>query len=434
MSQQLLKIKKFVLSNKNFFSLWIAQIFTQSAVSFVTITIGILSHEGTISESTKESAASIGIIVSFSMFPSLVLAPLAGVFADSFSKKRIMIISNLLRIFLLIGYILLKGWENATLSYFLILILSMILQFFIPAEGGLIPRIVDKKYIMIANSLFALTVYSTMAVGIAFSGIILNILGNNLMFVFVVILLFLSTYLVWKVKIEEEHNKKFHIEYAIKFVRLLFKSVFNGVVYAFQNKILRFSLIHLLILQSVALTLATIVFKIGNDIYGVSSRSAGLVIFLPIALGLVLGILLLNIWGRNKNRPNLILVGTIVSSLGLIFMVVISLCNGILEKYSVNRIVASLSLMFLGFSGPFLLIPPQTLIYENTKKEFRGRVLGIWVAFTNSLASLFALFMGILVDFVDNLAVAILFVAVADILYSIVIFYFLQNGKLQLKK
>ena len=86
--------------------LWLSQIFTQSAVSIISIILAILSHEGSIEEGTGGSATSIGIIVNLTTLPGLVIAPIAGVFADRFCKKRIIILSILARIIFLFGFVL----------------------------------------------------------------------------------------------------------------------------------------------------------------------------------------------------------------------------------------------------------------------------------------------------------------------------------------
>lgn len=422
------KLRKVFKDNRDFILLWFAQILTQTAVSIFTINIGILSHEGVISSSLKESSASIGIIVDLSTLPGFFIAPLAGVLADRFDKKKIMIYSDILRFFLLGFYTLLFGWQNMWLSYSLVFILSIILQFFIPAEGGIIPKIVDKKYLLIANSLFSFTVYSTMAVGVAFSGLFLNVLGVQKTFFICSMLFIISTLLVRAVNIENKARKKKNIKTPIiVFIRNLYKSTKDGICYAFSKTKLRFALMHLFLMQIAGLTLVTIVFRIGDEIYGVSPRSAGIVVFAPIVVGLMTGLAILNIYGRQRNRIKLILLGAFISSVGFILMAVIAFSDGILTRILMDKLFANVSLLAVGISLPFLLIPAQTLMHENTEDKFRGRILGIWVALTSSLASIFATLIGILTDRIGNICFAIILIVLADLAYSSIIIYLIKK-------
>jgi len=422
-------LKKIFQANQKFFLLWLAQILTQSAVSISTIIIGILSHEGTISSALKESSASIGVIVDLSTLPGLLVAPIAGCVADKFDKKKIIIYSDVIRFFLLAVFTFFYGWQNMWLSYLLVFVLSIILQFFIPAEGGIIPQIVKKEYLIVANSLFSLTVYSTMAVGVAFSGLFLNTLGVKNTFIVCSILFITSSILIRFVKIEKEEKKSSKLE-LIPFLKSMFHNIRGGVSHVLNHSKLRFALTHLFLIQIVGLTLVTIVFRIGEEIYGVSPRNAGLVVFAPLGMGLLAGVVCLNTIVRKRNRIKLILLGTFLSSIGFSLMAFISIYDGILTEGFLGDLFANLSLFSIGLSMPFLLIPGQTLMHENTEDRFRGRILGIWVALTSSLASIFATFVGLVTDIMGNISFTVIFIVFADLAYSVIIMYLLKKKSL----
>jgi MFS family permease len=304
-----------------------------------------------------------------------------------------------------------------------------VLQFFIPAEGGLIPKIVDRKYILFANSLFSLTAYTTTAVGIAFSGLILNLFGIKWTFSICALLFIISAVFVYFINIEgiKTENNKIRLIYFIKLIPAILNDIKEGINYAFRTKILRFILFHLFLVQIVSFTLVTISFRIGNEIYGVSPRTAGIIIFAPVMVGLLTGIAALNIFGRFKNRIKLILIGTLTSICGFGCIMVIAVLKIFLFNMFIDKMVTSMSLIIIGFSIPFLLIPAQTLMHENTKDNFRGRILGIWVALTLSLASIVATFVGFLADRMDNIFIAVLCLAIFAILYSGVILLLLKR-------
>ena len=124
---------------------WTGEFFNQAAINILLIIISILSHEGALSASTKNSATSIAVIVNLATLPGFILAPIAGVIADWYNKKRILLIVSYLRFIALTIYIFISGWQNIWASYFLVFFHASLLQFAIPAEGGMIPKLVKKK-------------------------------------------------------------------------------------------------------------------------------------------------------------------------------------------------------------------------------------------------------------------------------------------------
>lgn len=421
------RIRNFVSANKNFLNLWLAQLFTQSAVSTITIIIGILSDEGVLSAGTKQSAVSIAVILNLAMIPGLFLGPIAGVFADWFPKKRIMMLSNVWRLIFLFFFITISGWNNQIIAYVLILSESMILQFFMPAEGGLLPSLVKKKYILFANSLFSLTVYSTMGVGIALSGVLLTTLGINGAFIACAISFLVSIFFLSKVKAPLSKTKDISIRYIVHFVKTLVHDAVAGIQYSFSVPTLRFALTHLFLLQVIALSLVTLIFRIGNEVYGVSPRSAGIVVLSPLIIGLVVGFLGLNILGRKVYRIKLIVLGSLFSIIGFSIMALISGLDGSISDPLLGKIFAVTSLFAVGVSGPFLLIPAQTLIYENADMDFRGRVLGVWFAVTSSLASLVAFLVSFIADKMGDIFLSIVSIVVVNIVYTFVLVFLLKK-------
>lgn len=422
MTHHFSRFRKFIEENSNFLALWLAQLFTQSAVSSITILVGILSDEGVLSSGTKESATGIGVIINLAMLPGLFVAPIAGVVADRFHKKTIMMLSNIWRFVFLFFFVLVSGWAHQIIAYALVLSEAIVLQFFMPAEGGLLPTLVKKKHILFANSLFSLTVYTTMGVGVALSGVLLSIFGIRNTFIVICIMFLISTMLLTRVKTPIVKTKKFSLVEILDFIRNLITDVKDGVRYSFSVKQLRFALTHLFLLQIVALSLVTLVFRIGDEVYGVSPRTAGVIVFLPLVIGLAIGFLSLNIFGRRVSRLKLIMLGTILAASGFALMSLSSVINGKLSLFHVDKIIGSISLLIIGISGPFILIPAQTLIYENARNDFRGRVLGVWFALTSSLASIVALLVSLVTDKMGHIVVALLIIVVVASVYSLVLY------------
>lgn len=416
--------KEFFVSNRNFFILWIAQVVTLASTATINVLVGILSDEGSLSSSTKQSVFGISLIILVANMPSLFFAPVAGVVSDNFDRRKIMFLSNIMRFFLVFFFIIFKGWHNIASAYILIFFLSVILQFFIPAEGAMIPILVEKKYILFANSLFAITSYSSIVVGAAIAGVYLNLFGKLGSFVLCGIMFIVSGLLVLKIKVSNIASKqgKKRILAPVKILRSVIVSIIEGVKYVNQNKILQFAIGHSFLIQSFVLILLSMIFEIGRELFGVSARMAGAVVLAPAVIGLALGFSILNTFGKNNSRIKLIFWGVILGGISLLIAALFSINKEHITSPELFQFISFFFLVLLGFSAPFLVIPAQTLLHENTQDYIRGRVLGIWSAVITALSTIPSLLFGFIADRLGKVSNILLIISLLAVVYSVILF------------
>ena len=77
------------LLNRNFFLLWQGQLVSQTGnqVAIVAMLFWI--------EQTTDSASLVGLIMMVSALPSVLLGPIGGTFADHYSRRAIIVYSDL---------------------------------------------------------------------------------------------------------------------------------------------------------------------------------------------------------------------------------------------------------------------------------------------------------------------------------------------------
>lgn len=99
------------------------------------------------------SAALYSNVLALSILPYIFLAPLAGMAADSFCRKKIMIALDIAAAALLAGYWLcfLGGIESAVLAGAVMFLLSAISACYTPAVTACLPQIVEKEKLPLAN-------------------------------------------------------------------------------------------------------------------------------------------------------------------------------------------------------------------------------------------------------------------------------------------
>jgi MFS family permease len=131
--------------------------------------------------SLTDSAFAVGAILMVTAIPTLVFGLFAGVFVDRFDKKRILLLANLLRGFIVLGIPLAFTLaQNGTISedlaiaalYGLVFISASVRQFFDPAWEAVLPEIASEEELTQANSFLAVSSFGSTAVGFAAAGLL----------------------------------------------------------------------------------------------------------------------------------------------------------------------------------------------------------------------------------------------------------------------
>ena len=137
--------------------LWVGQVISDLGDGMTNLAVLLLINHLT------GSTAALATMAILLALPNLTFGLFAGVLVDRFDRKKIMILSDLLR-----GLVFVDSAQDIWLLYLIGFVQASISTFFTPARGALIPNIVAKKGLLTANS-----VSQT-------SRIIFNVLGTGL--------------------------------------------------------------------------------------------------------------------------------------------------------------------------------------------------------------------------------------------------------------
>jgi MFS family permease len=179
-----------VWRNAPFLRLWAAQAITQTAHNALWYALMVIV------EQRSHSATHMGVTILTVILPSVLFGVVAGVLVDHWDKRRVLIVCNVLRALLVIGFIFCEQWLLALFA--LSFVFSTVTQFFAPAETALIPALVHPKRLMQANSLFHITFISSQLAGLVLVGpLLVKLFGITVFFLLVGVALALSAALVW---------------------------------------------------------------------------------------------------------------------------------------------------------------------------------------------------------------------------------------------
>ncbi len=139
-------------SIKSYLPFWIGQLFSLFGSQIVSFVIGVWL---TI-EYQNEILLSISMLVSF--IPSMIIIPIAGVFADRWDKKKILIISDFLQAALTVILIVLFAFSLGNVQMLVLLFVIMGLRGFcqafqVPTAAAILPIMVSKTKLSRMNGL-----------------------------------------------------------------------------------------------------------------------------------------------------------------------------------------------------------------------------------------------------------------------------------------
>jgi MFS family permease len=164
-------------TNRNYRRLWLAQAVSELGDWFnlVAVVAIVLRYAGV-------AEALSGLLV-VRMAPLFLLGPFAGVLADRFNRRTLMIVADLARAVTVLGFLLVQGPAQIWLVYALTLLQFTLAALFEPARGALIPAVTAPGERIAANALGALTWSVLLAAGAALGGVTAGLVGPQAAFV-----------------------------------------------------------------------------------------------------------------------------------------------------------------------------------------------------------------------------------------------------------
>ncbi len=168
---------KLLLRIRDFRYLWLAQIGSNFGDSLTYLTLLIL-----VQRLTGSTVALAGLMISITL-PTLLFSMISGVYVDRFDRKKLMILSDVLRAVLVLGFIWARTEAMVPLIYALAFGHAAVGTVFLPARAALLPRVVGEDKLLAANSVTQTTKIVLGVLGTATAGIFASA-GDTLVAVF----------------------------------------------------------------------------------------------------------------------------------------------------------------------------------------------------------------------------------------------------------
>ena len=166
-----------VRENRDYRRLWIGDMASLLGDWLNTIALYTLIRQLT------GSPVALGLVFIVKTLPFALASPLAGLLADRFDRKRLMIGSDLARAAVVLGFLAIDRAEELPALYGLIALQMMIGAVFVPARTATLPNITTPSQLLTANALSGATWSVLLAVGAAVGGFATEGFGTGTVFV-----------------------------------------------------------------------------------------------------------------------------------------------------------------------------------------------------------------------------------------------------------
>ncbi|MFP3854434.1 MAG: MFS transporter [Anaerolineales bacterium] len=153
-------------SNRDYRYLWSGQI-----VSLLGDWFNLIASASLVSTLTGSGLAVGGLFVVRMLAPFLI-SPVAGLMADRFDRRRLLIATDIARALTVLGFLLVREPSHVWLLYTLTAIQLAISGVFFPARNAILPDIVADEELGAANALSSATWSVMLAVGAALGGLV----------------------------------------------------------------------------------------------------------------------------------------------------------------------------------------------------------------------------------------------------------------------
>ena len=188
--------------NRAFRQLWLGQVVSQMGDWFNTIALY------TIILNLTGSGRDIGLLLVARFLPSFLFGPISGVVADRFSRQRIMIITDILRALVVLGFLFVRTPDQLWLVYVLTVFQLGLSTFFEPAKTAAIPSIVEDRELVAANAISSVTWSVMLTLGAAIGGVITGWFGTDVAFVLDGATYLLSAALIASIRVQKRRKRE----------------------------------------------------------------------------------------------------------------------------------------------------------------------------------------------------------------------------------
>ncbi len=411
-----------VLTNRSFLLLWLAQLISQSAQNAILFTLLVI-----VTKLTDGSTFTSLLVLSF-VVPSVVFGIFSGVVVDLWSKRLLLIYTNVARMLLAICFLFARG--DVALLILISIFFATASQLFGTTDAVTVPSVVPKDQLIAANSMFSMAVTGSQLAGMIFlAPIILPAFGDDgeiVLFVVATVMFAVAVLCAWLMPpIRDDDAAPDKKLPQFRELRNAAGDYMKTVRTLVKDPVATLALIHYAAGSSMVLLFAVLVPRYMQAILQVSPDKA-VTIFAPVGVGAIIGLRALPLIAARFGKNRTVIIGLCGITIAVILLSLVEPIAQLLERtehvdpFSDQRAggLSILVLLTMAFAGPmgfaYALVnaPAQTVLHERAPAEMRGRVFAAQVVLANA-AGIFPLLLAGTIADIFGVSLALFLIAVA---------------------
>src|SRR5438105_12451512 len=374
---------QYLLALRDFRLVWAAQVAAQLADKFLMFSLIILAYR------LSGGSTQVAITLLAYTLPAVAIAPLAGVVADRYNRKAILISTNLARALLiaLIPLSALAPWLAHDFVHLLVLtfLFAAVGQLFSPAEAAAIPTVVSRQSLITANSMMLATMVITLVVGAPLAPIVsrfdLYAPYWTAVALFACAGLLVAFARIPRVEREPSTTKRHPFKQVAVELKEGMDALRRSPVLLLSFYQLSLAVMVILVMFTLAPAYVSTVIRIGEqDTY---------IILVPATVGALVSAAVLGQLGRHLSKSRLLVAALLGTGLTLL---VLAGAPALLERfYQLDRWVRWFGVGFsflLGLEFGAMMIPALSYLMEHTSDRVRGRIFSLLFMVVNGATAL----------------------------------------------
>jgi MFS family permease len=317
----------------------------------------VLSH---VSFKLHATPAQVTFISVTFLLPFATVGPLAGVFVDRWDVKRTMIASDLIRMALIITLIFIPNLYGI---YALLLTLSLVSTFFVPAQVVALRMLVPPHGLFAANGLMQQAMQVIRIVTPAAAGLLVAKFGAQFCYGIDAVSFAVSTLMVAPLAIQ----RNFETNAQSKSISTVLADLSEGVKFIFTHADVSFVILALTAGMFAISCFGPLMAVYVRDILHASETVFGVVSSL-IGIGMIGCTLTIMKFAGARAKTQMVIEGLLTIGVSVVVMACFA-----------NLPVTALAMLGVGIGSGLIMVPSQTLIQQSTPVELAGRVAStVW--------------------------------------------------------
>jgi len=334
---------------------------------------------------TTQSGLMMTVAIICGFLPTLFLSPFAGVWADRYNRKTLIILSDSMIALstLALAILFLVGYGSLWLLFVTSAVRALGAAVQIPAIGAFLPQIVPEDKLTKVNATNGSIQAMVMLVSPMLSGALLTMATIETIFFIDVITAAIAVsvlFLFLHVPVHAKAQAKQTTSY--------FSDMREGFTYiknhAYIKRFFLFCAVFFFLVAPAAfLTPLQVARSFGDDVWRLTA------IEISFSIGMMVGGVIMASWGGFKNRIHSMTLSMLVTG-------ACTFALGVIPVFWIYLIVMGL----VGIAMPIFNTPSMVLIQEKVETDFLGRVFGVFGMIASSMMPLGMLLFGPIADII----------------------------------